>query len=287
MVSLRRIREILDVPEEFAPPGASADPERLGGRIEVRDLTFGFDAARPVLSGISFSLQAGDTLALVGPPGSGKSVLVQLLLRLYDYERGSIRFDGRELNTLSRDFVRRRVGVVLQEPFLFAKTLAANIRVGYGDAQWDQIVESSRDAGIHTTIEGFDRGYETLIGERGVTLSGGQRQRVAIARALLKNPDVLVLDDALSAVDTHMEAQILGALQRRRGRWTTIIIAHRLSTVTHAERILVLDRGRVVQAGTHSELVERDGSYRQLWRIQGSLEREVRGLGDADREAAR
>ena len=287
MVSLRRIREILDVPEEFDPPGASADPERLGGRIEVRDLTFGFDAARPVLSGISFSLQAGDTLALVGPPGSGKSVLVQLLLRLYDYERGSIRFDGRELNTLSRDFVRRRVGVVLQEPFLFAKTLAANIRVGYGDAQWDQIVESSRDAGIHTTIEGFDRGYETLIGERGVTLSGGQRQRVAIARALLKNPDVLVLDDALSAVDTHMEAQILGALQRRRGRWTTIIIAHRLSTVTHAERILVLDRGRVVQAGTHSELVERDGSYRQLWRIQGSLEREVRGLGDADREAAR
>jgi ATP-binding cassette subfamily B protein len=168
------------------------------------------------------------------------------------------------------------VGVVLQEPFLFSKTLAANIRMGHGDAHWDRIVESSQDAGIHATIEGFDQGYETRIGERGVTLSGGQRQRVAIARALVKDPDLLILDDALSAVDTHMEARILGALRRRRGRRTTIVIAHRLSTVTHAERILVLDRGHVVQSGTHTELAERDGPYRQLWSIQGSLEREIR-----------
>jgi ATP-binding cassette subfamily B protein len=276
MVALKRIREILEVAEEVDASDASPDPERLEGRIEVADLTFGFDPARPVLSHVSFTIEPGETLALVGPPGSGKSVLVQLLLRLYDYDHGSIRIDGRELATLSRDFVRRRVGVVLQEPFLFSKTLAANIRMGHGDAHWDRIVESSQDAGIHATIEGFDQGYETRIGERGVTLSGGQRQRVAIARALVKDPDLLVLDDALSAVDTHMEARILGALRRRRGRRTTIVIAHRLSTVTHAERILVLDRGHVVQSGTHAELAERDGPYRQLWNIQGSLEREIR-----------
>ncbi len=275
MVSLRRIREVLDVPEELTPRATPAGPERLDGRIDVRDLSFGFEPGRPVLSEVSFSVQPGETLALVGPPGSGKSVLVHLLLRLYDYEHGSIRLDGHELSTLARDFVRRRIGVVLQEPFLFSKTLAANIRVGHGDAHWDQLVESSQDAGIHATIEGFDHGYETLVGERGVTLSGGQRQRIAIAQVLLKNPDVLVLDDALSAVDTHMEPRILEALQRRRGRQTTIVIAHRLSTITHAERILVLDRGRIVQTGTHTELAEQQGPYRQLWRIQGVLEREL------------
>ena len=283
IVALRRLREILEVPEELDAPEAAANPERLEGALEVTGLTFGFDPARPVLSDVSFSLRPGETLALVGPPGAGKSVIVQLLLRLYDYDRGSIRLDGRELSSLSRDFVRRRIGVVLQEPFLFSKTLAANIRMGHTDAHWDRIVESSQDAGIHATIESFEHGYDTLIGERGVTLSGGQRQRVAIARALVKDPDVLILDDALSAVDTHMEARILDALSRRSGRRTTIVIAHRLSTVTHAERILVLDRGRIVQSGTHDELVQQAGPYRELWRIQGSLEQEIhRDLEDAE-----
>ncbi len=274
IVSLRRLKEILAAAEE---PGGGLVPEgRLRGAIEVRGLSFVHGGATPVLRDIAFSVAPGQTLALLGPPGSGKSTLVQLLLRLYDYGAGSFRLDGHELRDLDPRYVRAQVGVVMQEPFLYSRTIGANVRLGRSAATHDEIVASASAASIHGTIEEFEDGYETLVGERGVTLSGGQRQRIALARALLKDAPILVLDDALSAVDTETETRILDALRERRGRHTTIVIAHRLSSVAHADRILVLERGAVVQAGTHRELLEQEGPYRRLWRLQEEELDEVR-----------
>ena len=272
MVSLGRIREVLAQEPESA---GGLRPAALSGTLEIDGLSFAFGSEAAALSDISLRVEAGESLALLGAPGSGKSTLIQLLLRLYDYEKGSIRLDGHELRELERGFVRSQIGCVLQEPFLYSRTVGANLRVGRHDASHKEMVDSAGDACIHGSIEEFEHGYETLVGERGVTLSGGQRQRVALARALLKDPPILVLDDALSAVDTQTESRILDALRRRRGRRTTILIAHRLSSVLHAERIVVLDRGRIVQAGTHRELLQKEGPYRRLWSLQGAFEDEL------------
>jgi len=267
MVALGRLREILSEVDESA---AGEAPAALLGGIAVEGLTFAFGDRAPVLRNLNLRIDAGETVAILGPPGAGKSVIVQLWLRLYDYEHGSIRLDGCELRDLERRFVRSQIGVVLQEPFLFSKTIGANVRLGHAAASDEEMVDSASAACIHQAIEGFDQGYETLVGERGVMLSGGQRQRVALARAILKDPAILVLDDALSAVDTHTEAHILKALHDRRGRRTTIIIAHRLSSVLAADRILVIENGVVVQDGSHRELSGQEGPYARLWRIQGA-----------------
>ncbi len=288
VVSMRRLREILDVPEEGdldVTPGTKLLP--LSGALEVQDLSFGFKPAEVALEGISFRIEAGQTLALIGPPGAGKTALIQLLLRLYDYEEGSIRFDGRELNELPRRFVRSHFGVVLQEPFLYSRSVKANLALGAPDASEDRLFESTRSASVHDSILGFKQGYDTEVGERGVTLSGGQRQRIALARALLKDPTILVLDDALSAVDTETESRILEALAARHGKRTTIIIAHRLSSVLHADLTLVLEHGRVVQAGNHAQLIQEDGAYRRLWEIQGNLEAELEHDLSATNEGAK
>jgi ATP-binding cassette subfamily B protein len=213
---------------------------------------------------------------LLGPSGSGKSTIVNLLLRIYDYDGGSITLDGMELNQLERKYVRSQFGTVLQEPFLYSKTLRDNMKLGRHTAADEEMFAAATLAAIHGNIESFDQKYDTLIGERGVTLSGGQRQRTAIARALLRDAPILILDDALSAVDTHTETEILNALKRQRGRHTVILIAHRLSTLMHADQIAVIDKGRVVQLGTHDELVAQEGLYAKLWQIQSALEEDLR-----------
>jgi len=274
VVSLGRINEILDEPEESQEVVPSEG--RAAGDILIEDLTFGYEPDRPVLQNVSIHIPAGETLAIVGPPGSGKSSLIRVLLRMYPYERGSVKLDGREISTLNRQWLRHQIGVVLQDPFLYSRSIRANLAVGRPNAPEQEITEACQDAAIHSSIERFPEGFNAMVGERGVTLSGGQRQRLALARALLKNPPVLVLDDSLSAVDTGTERQILDAMKRRKGRQTTLIIAHRLSSVMHADRIMVLDEGRIAQLGNHQTLALEDGPYKRLCEIQGVLDASIR-----------
>jgi ATP-binding cassette subfamily B protein len=272
MVSLGRLDDILSVPREAegAAPTPPAD-WKPGGGLAVSHLAFSHGGDGHALKDVSFAVEPGQTLAILGPSGSGKSTLVHLLLRLYDYESGSIRIDGRELRDLARREARSLFGVVMQEPFLYSKTVRDNIRLGGAQADDEDVKKAAAFACIHDNILEFEKGYDTLVGERGVTLSGGQRQRMALARAILKDPPILILDDALSAVDTETETLILDALRSRHRRRTTLVIAHRLSTLKSADTIIVLEGGRVVQAGTHERLVREDGLYRRLWEIQGSV----------------
>jgi len=274
VVSLGRINEILDEPEESAE--VIPDDGRARGDIRIENLSFGYDPKRPVLENISIHIPAGETLAIVGPPGSGKSSLIRVLLRMYPYSQGSVQLDDREISTLNRQWLRHQVGVVLQDPFLYSRSIRANLAVGRPNAPDHEIAEACEDAAIHSSIERFPDGFDAMVGERGVTLSGGQRQRLALARALLKDPPVLVLDDSLSAVDTGTERKILDAMKRRKGRQTTLIIAHRLSSVMHADRIMVLDEGRIAQLGNHQSLAAEDGPYQRLCQIQGALDASIR-----------
>jgi ATP-binding cassette subfamily B protein len=223
-------------------------------------------------------------VALLGPTGSGKTTLVNLLPRFYDYTSGSLTLDGVELKEFSRQFLRENIGIVEQEPFLFSRTIRENITYGVSRKVSEAEIEAAaRAAAIHDVILTFPKGYETLVGERGVTLSGGQKQRVAIARTLLKNPRVLLLDDATSSVDTETEGVIREALQNLMHGRTTFIIAHRIQSVMAADLILVLDKGRIVQSGTHESLLGAKGVYQQIYdmqaRIEVELEREIAGVG--------
>ncbi len=273
VVSVGRLSEILLAKEESQHEKEL--PHKLKGAVYISGLSFAFEEGHPVLQDISLHLNPGESLAILGPPGSGKSTLVQLLLRLYDYQTGTIQLDGKELSELNRKSVRSQISTVLQEPFLYSASIAENLRVGRKNADELEVVTATRAACIHEAISGFASGYDSMVGERGVTLSGGQRQRIALARALLKDPPILILDDALSAVDTDTEKRILNALHNRKGRHTTIIIAHRLSTVIAADKILVLEQGRIVQSGDHESLMVENGIYQHLCKIQGSLETDI------------
>jgi len=287
MVALERLREILDEPAEpetgFVPEGP------LQGEIVFDGVSFAHGAESPVLRDVSFRIPAGGSLAILGPSGCGKSTVVNLLLRLYDHDAGSIRIDGHEVGDLNRAFVRSQLAVVMQDPFLYSRSLRDNILIGRATAADEEMLEATMTACVHEPILQFEDGYETVVGERGVTLSGGQRQRVALARALVQTPAVLILDDALSSVDTETESLILDALERRSRRHTTIVIAHRLSTVMHADQIIVLEQGRIHQAGTHRSLLAEDGLYRRLWRIQNEPQTGAMPLpaGGADEKGGR
>ncbi len=282
-VSVGRLAEILEAPTEdtidgiaVAAPGGDAWAEggprlpEARGEIVFDRVTFAHASGDCVIDDVSFRVAAGETLAVLGPSGSGKSTLVNLLLRFYDVRDGRIALDGLALPDWDRRALRSQFGVVMQEPFLYARTIRDNIGLGRTDAREDEIVAAAGVACIHETINGFHQRYDTLVGERGVMLSGGQRQRVAIARAILRDPPVLILDDALSAVDTRTERMILDALRRRRGRRTTLVIAHRLSTLMAADRVIVLERGRITQAGTPAGLASEPGLYRRLWEAQSA-----------------
>ena len=276
-VSLKRLYEILDAEPEQDTPGAAEAP--LYRDIEFKHVAFRYDDAHPVLSDISFTAKAGQTVAILGATGCGKSTMMNLLQRLYEVSGGEISIGGKDIRTISKKHLRSRIGYVLQEPFLYSRSIRDNIAITQSDAPQsaiDAVAETTASQGF---IGEFEKGYDTLVGERGVTLSGGQKQRIAIARTLLRDNDILILDDSLSAVDTETDKAIREALQDQRrngGRTpTTFIISHRITTLADADLILVMEDGRIAQQGTHSQLIEADGLYRRVYRIQAALEDEL------------
>jgi ATP-binding cassette subfamily B protein len=272
-VSLGRITEILDSSPEDYQKGLDDIP--IHGQIVFDDVYFEYEKGKPVLDGISFKIDKGSTVAILGATGSGKSSLVHLLLRLYDYQKGHITIDGTELSDISREWIRKNIGIVLQEPFLFSRTIIENIRIGEDLKDDKSVYEAARIASVHDSIEEFEYGYKTIVGERGVTLSGGQRQRIAIARTVAKDVPILIFDDSLSAVDTETDSQIRQALRERSKETTTIIISHRITTLAEADKILVIDKGRIAEEGSHEELISRDGIYKRIWEIQSSLGEDI------------
>jgi ATP-binding cassette subfamily B protein len=260
-----RIFELLDRKPEMAPSGGVVLAQ-VRGEVALEEVRFAYPSRKDVrvIDGISLRLSPDEVVAVVGPSGAGKSTLSALIGRLYDPDSGHLRLDGRDLRDLDVGFLRRQIGTVAQEPILFSTTVAENIRYGRPGASEAEIAAAARAANAHAFIERFPQGYQTLVGERGVQLSGGQKQRVAIARAVLKDPRILVLDEATSALDAESEHLVKEALERLMKGRTTLIIAHRLSTVKDADRVVVLDAGRIVQSGPHSMLLREDGLYRRL-----------------------
>lgn len=264
----QRIFEVLDVAAEIKSPVNARVAPPLTGRVMFERVTFAYNGARDALIDVSFEAQPNQVIALIGPTGSGKTSLVNLIPRFYDVTSGRVLVDGLDVRSLDLKSLRSQIGIVLQTALLFSTTIRDNIAYGRLDASEDEVIAAARAARAHDFISAFAKGYETIVGERGVTLSGGQRQRIAIARALLMNPRILILDDSTSSVDTQTEYLIQQALAELMQNRTTFVIAQRLSTVKRADQILVLDGGRIVQRGTHDELLEQGGLYKQIYDLQ-------------------
>lgn len=277
LVSFGRVLEVVKEDREPLDAGDFIPLHEIEGQITFDNVSFEYDPESRVLNEISFECQPGQVIALLGPTGSGKTSLVNLLPRFYDYTAGSLRLDGIELKRYPRKYLRKQIGIVEQEPFLFSRSIRENITYGIGRQVSDAEVEAAaRSAAIHDGIMSFPEGYNTLVGEKGVTLSGGQKQRVAIARTLLKDPRILILDDSTSAVDTETESAIRSALEHLMKGRTSFIIAHRIQSIMDADLILVLDKGQIVQKGRHAELVEQEGIYRQIYEIQTRIDVELK-----------
>jgi ATP-binding cassette, subfamily B, bacterial len=275
-VSLSRIKEIVSEEEEKDIPGAVTPP--MDKDIEFKNVTFEYEGQKPVLKDLSFKIKAGTTFGVLGGTGSGKSTIMYLLDRLYELpeDKGAIEIGGVDIRKIKLDHLRSNIGFVLQEPFLFSKTIQENIDAFQGTKNMEQIRHFAEVAAVDDAIMGFSKGYDTIVGERGVTLSGGQKQRVAIARMLMQRSPVMIFDDSLSAVDSETDAKIRGALKDNTAQSTVILVSHRITTLMNADIIMVLEDGQISEMGTHSELLQNEnGIYRKIYDIQSSLETEL------------
>ncbi len=265
--SQKRINEFLKVTPEIT--NTATQHSDIQGHIEFDSVSFTYpDTGIKALKGVSFSVKPGETLAIIGNTGSGKSTILELIARLYDVEHGYYKMDNSQVKDLHLDDLRSSIGYVPQDAFLFSDTIKNNIKFGNADATDEMVTEAAKSAAVHTNIIGFSKGYETVLGERGITLSGGQKQRVSIARAFIKDPKILLLDDCLSAVDTETEEEILQNLQKVSQNKTTLIVSHRVSSAKNADKIIVLEEGKIIQEGSHNELINIDGYYKELYHKQ-------------------
>jgi len=276
MVSFGRVREIIKERREPLDEGDYLPEKAVRGELQFLNIGFEYESGSSVLSEINFEVLPGQAIALLGATGSGKTTLVNLLPRFYEYTHGKIELDGVPLQRYPRRYLRQQIGIVEQEPFLFSRSIRENISYGVGrDVDMVEIEAAARAAAIHDVILSFPQRYDTIVGEKGVTLSGGQKQRVAIARTLLKNPRILILDDSTSSVDTETEAEIRAAMETLMKNRTTFIIAHRIQSIMNADLILVMDQGRIIQSGQHETLVSQPGMYRDIYDIQTRIEAEL------------
>ncbi|MCH4888321.1 ABC transporter ATP-binding protein [Acidaminobacter sp. JC074] len=271
-VAIDRTQEILQVPSEMTTSGDNFSP--IKGSIEFDHVSFEYEEGRKILDDISFKVNKGETLAILGPTGSGKSTLVHLMARLYDVDKGSIKIDGIDVKDYNKKHLREHVGLILQEPFLFAKNIRDNIKIAKADADHHHVENAAKTAVIHDKIVEFNEGYETLVGERGVSLSGGQKQRMAIARRIITDAPVVIFDDSLSAVDTETDSAIRHRLKHTDKALTTIIISHRVSTLSEADRIMILEDGKITDLDTHDALIKKEGLYKRIWEIQNAYKEE-------------
>jgi ATP-binding cassette subfamily B protein len=268
MASITRVMDLLDTPLAIHPGDKPLPVSAVKGEVNLNNITFAYSQRQPVIKNLSLCIPAGQTIAIVGATGSGKSTLIKLLLRLYEVQKGEITLDDRNIKDIVLWDLRRAIGLVSQDVFLFHGTVRENISYGSPDATTDRIIEAAKIAEADRFIDELPQGYDTIVGERGQKLSGGQKQRIAIARAILKNPPILVLDEATSAVDNETEAAIARSLEKITQNRTTIAIAHRLSTIRHSDCIYVMDYGQIIERGTHEELLALGGAYAGLWHVQ-------------------